>query len=170
MVLRSVDDVKLSIRRIVCTEVNLVLATRFKEIVTQLSDSSHVSQEQMQQFLCSAHKSGVWIFGSFEGDLLVSTVSLYLDRHPWGIEGRINNVVTDKPYESRGHGTRLFEHLWQALPGICPIGRDILGLYKLTLCASNPRAIALYEKFGFRKDKEQEMRMDVTRDLFSFVL
>jgi ribosomal protein S18 acetylase RimI-like enzyme len=164
--LDPISSVQCSVRRLVRAEVDLALATRFREIVTQLSDSSHVSPERMMQFLHRAEMQDIWIFGSFEEDLLVATLSLYFDMHPWGIEARVNNVVTDALYRGRGHCDRLLLHAWCVLPGIRPIGRMKCGLYKWTLCASNPIAIKAYKKFGFTEDKEVEMRMNITPELF----
>ncbi len=165
--IKPVAEAKLSIKRLVRSDVNLALAARFKEVVTQLSDCSHVPPERMMKFLHSAQAQGIWIFGSFEGELLVSTLSVYFDPHPWGIEARVNNVVTDTAYRARGHCDRLLAHAWNALPAIHPVGRMECGLYKWTLCASNPVAIKAYEKFGFARDKEIEMRMNITPDMFA---
>lgn len=165
--LKPISAVTLNITRLTRTVVDLELATRFKDITQQLSDCGHVTPEQMREFLHSAARtSTIFVYGSFEGCLLVSTLSLYIDHHPWGIEVRVNNVVTDRPYRGRDHCERLWDHACKALPNICPIGRVQRGAYKFTLSSSNPIAIKLYEKWGFEKEKGMEMRFEITPDNF----
>ncbi len=158
---KSVEDVDLRIVRLTKSIVTLEIAARFKEIAHQLSDCSHVTPEEMLSFLRQAHTLGIWILGSFEDGLLVSTLSLYFDLHPWGIELRVNNVVTDGEYRGRGHCERLLAEARAMLPGIHPIGRKKRGVYKGTLAVSNPVARKIYEDFGFKKDSEEELRWNI---------
>jgi ribosomal protein S18 acetylase RimI-like enzyme len=165
--LKDLNHVTLKIARLTRSIIDVELAARFKDIGHQLSNCSHRTPEQMKEFLVRAAQSkNTFVYGSFEDDLLVSTLSLYIDEHPWGIEIRVNNVVTDAPYRGRDHSERLWAHACAALPNICPIGRMAGGAYKFTLSSSNPIAIALYKKWGFKQEKGTELRLDITPEAF----
>jgi GNAT superfamily N-acetyltransferase len=78
--------------------------------------------------------------------------------HLWGIEARIQNVITDAPHREKGYGTALLDYAIKVLPEIYPIGRECLGIYKETL-AARPNAEGFYEKRGFSLDEQEYKRL-----------
>lgn len=153
------------IMRLTRATVNEAIAARYWKIVHQLSDMSHVSKGGVLEYLQDVQRRNIWVFGSFEDDLLVAVLSIHFDYHPWGIEARVQNVATDEPYRQKGHYTRLFMHAFNELPQMHVIGRQKRGVYKLTLSVSNPIARQMYEDDGFKFGGD-EMRIDVTPDMF----
>ena len=62
-----------------------------------------------------------------------------------GNEGHITNVAVDPDYQGQGMGRKLMEKLVEAVK---PLGVDSM---TLEVRPSNTRALALYEKLGFKR-------------------
>lgn len=112
------------------------------------SASIEILQDTWDQILAT---SGLYYFGLFLGDQLVSSCNLSvipnLTRHcqPYGL---IENVVTHKLFRKQGHGTAVLQHaLLRAWREDC---------YKVMLMTGrvNEETCRFYERAGFRRGEK----------------
>jgi GNAT superfamily N-acetyltransferase len=113
------------------------------------SASIEILQDTWDQILAT---SGLYYFGLFLGDQLVSSCNLSvipnLTRHcqPYGL---IENVVTHKLFRKQGHGTAVLQHaLLRAWREDC---------YKVMLMTGrmNEETFRFYERAGFRRREKE---------------
>jgi GNAT superfamily N-acetyltransferase len=113
------------------------------------SASIEILQDTWDQILAT---SGLYYFGLFIGDQLVSSCNLSvipnLTRHcqPYGL---IKNVVTHKLFRKQGHGTAILQHaLLRAWREDC---------YKVMLMTGriNEATFRFYERAGFRRGEKE---------------
>jgi ribosomal protein S18 acetylase RimI-like enzyme len=65
----------------------------------------------------------------------------------WGDSGEIADLIVDARHRGRGIGTAIIRHLTGS------VRKWGLSVVEIGVAASNPRALALYQRLGFRADR-----------------
>ncbi len=139
----------------VIREINASDLERVLQILSQLSPSSSDNSEILDVLNNLLNNNDHYVNVCEVDGRVVATSHLYAQpnlSHNGKPRGRIENVVVDYHFRGRGIGRALIEDALRKA--------DERKCYKVTLDCS-PQNAVFYEKLGFRKTGEVEMRIDL---------
>ena len=121
--------------------------------LSSLSDTTYTDYRKISEAFSASHTNS-YIFLACDCGVIVGTVKLLIEdklSHGGSIVVHIEDVATRFDYKGKGVGTELMAYAVTFAKTLSP--------YKIIL-RCEPHLIPFYEKFGFSKTNNVEMRLD----------
>ncbi len=126
------------------------------EIETQVYEKSYWNKKMLNDVLSGKTNSTIWIY-----ELYFIVMGFVIDLC-CGDEINILNIAIGKPFQNRGHGSKMVNNYLKYLPQNCTVFLEVK--------KNNYRALKIYSKLNFQKLSKRKAYYNDGLDAFNMML